>query len=134
MNKNVVILRGVSGSGKTSVAENLLKMNAVVCTADDFFYNDEGEYNFDPTQLKDAHAYCRDAFDLAIAEEVETVVVANTNTSDWEWEHYEKKAKDNGYHVYFLVIENRHGNGDLHGVPEEVKETQRSRLLESFKP
>ena len=38
------------------------------CSADDFFINSEGEYQFDHTKLKDAHAACWEKFEAGLAE------------------------------------------------------------------
>jgi hypothetical protein len=48
------------------------------------------------------------------------VVVSNTFTQEWEMEAYYKLAEDYGYRVYSLVVENRHGGVNQHGVPNEA--------------
>ena len=77
MDRKVIILSGLSGSGKSTYASAL---GGVVCSADDFFVNDDGSYVFNPTKLQDAHAYCFRSFLEALQGTNETVVVDNTNT------------------------------------------------------
>jgi hypothetical protein len=49
----------------------------------------------------------------------EKIVVSNTFTQEWEMEYYFDLAKEYGYRVYSLIVENRHGGVNEHGVPEE---------------
>ena len=50
---------------------------------------------------------------------VPKVVISNTFTQAWEMDYYFELAKEHGYRVYSLVVENRHGGVNEHGVPEE---------------
>lgn len=133
MRKNVIILRGVSGSGKTTFAYRFLPPDTILCCADDFFTNYNGEYSFDASKLSEAHAYCRKKFDRAIENRRFNIAVINTNASEKEFEYYVDTAKKNGYDVFSIVVENRHGNSDIHGVPEEAKERQKQKLINSIK-
>jgi hypothetical protein len=47
------------------------------------------------------------------------VVVSNTFTQAWEMQPYFDLAEKYGYRVYSLIVENRHGGVNEHGVPEE---------------
>jgi hypothetical protein len=49
----------------------------------------------------------------------EKVTVSNTFTQEWEMDYYFDLAKKYGYRVYSLIVENRHGGVNEHGVPEE---------------
>lgn len=122
--RTVVICRGVSGAGKSAFAKFL---GGVICCADDFFMED-GKYNFDATKLKLAHEACRIKFEEAIRRGESRVVVANTNTQNWEFEPYMNFAKEHGYTVFSLIVENRHGGENVHGVPLEVLEKQAQRF------
>lgn len=133
--KNVFVLRGVSGCGKSSVAEAICAgdENTVIVCADDFFTRQDGSYHFDASLLGRAHKNCRYLFDLALKnEDVRRIIVANTNTTEKEFSHYKTEAENLGHRVFCLVIENRHGNTDVHNVPEEAKESQKARLKNSI--
>lgn len=135
MKPNIIILRGVAGSGKSSVAE-LFANPLKICCADDYFTDENGNYNFDPHKLKDAHAYCRAEFDEALNNDFgfyRNIVVANTNTKESDWKYYEDRAKDKGCKVFFIVVENRHGNGSIYGVPEETLDIMEERVKNSLK-
>jgi adenylate kinase family enzyme len=47
------LVRGLPGSGKSTFATHIWNEYAV-CEADKFFYDKEGNYNFDPSKIKDA--------------------------------------------------------------------------------
>lgn len=56
------ILRGLPGSGKSTVADAILQQytkHAVVCSADYYRYNKEGEYVWDRNTLQDTHNKCQ---------------------------------------------------------------------------
>jgi hypothetical protein len=50
---------------------------------------------------------------------VSKVVVSNTFTQEWEMQPYFDMAETYGYRVYSLVVENRHGGVNEHGVSDE---------------
>jgi hypothetical protein len=47
------------------------------------------------------------------------IAVANTFTEGWEMEPYFKLAKEYGYKTFSIVVENRHGGVNKHGVPQD---------------
>jgi predicted kinase len=127
--KTLFILRGVPGSGKTSLAESL---GGVYFEADKFFMIN-GEYKFDYTKLKQAHDLCRHSTEAAMSIGHERVIVSNTFTTEEQMHPYLDLAKDYGYRVVSLVIENRHGNKSIHDVPEESLIAMESKLRNSIK-
>ena len=52
---NLILLRGVSGAGKSTVAG--LFIDATIISTDDFFMKD-GEYQFDANSLVENHMKC----------------------------------------------------------------------------
>jgi hypothetical protein len=117
--KNVIILRGVSGAGKSTVAT--LFGNAAIVCADDYFTDSWGLYKFDAKQLPQAHAQCQKRFmDAMNNPDVDTVVVANTNIFPAHFAFYEEQAQEFNARVFHLVIENRHGGVNEHDVPDTV--------------
>lgn len=96
--KTVTVLRGISGSGKSTFTKKN-HPNAVVCSADNFFIDKEGNYNFDPRKLSEAHRYCMSTFLTALEEGKEDVVVDNTNIRLWEASPYISVAAAKGYTV-----------------------------------
>ena len=113
--KELFLLRGLPGSGKSTLAKSI---GGSHMEADKYFM-DMGEYKFDPTKLKEAHAWCQNAVSVWMINNTEKIVISNTFTQAWEMDYYFELAKEHGYRVYSLVVENRHGGVNEHGVPEE---------------
>lgn len=118
--KKVIILRSASGAGKSTIAK-LFGGNLTVCTADDFFYDGEGNYNFDPNLLSIAHEQCFRKFHDALENPmVDTIVVANTNTKIPEFRKYIDEAEKYDSMLFSLVVEKRHNGVNSHGTPDRV--------------
>ena len=127
MKKNLILIRGVSGSGKTTFGE---LFGAAVLSADEYFMKD-GKYEFNATKLPQAHKWCQDAVKLRMEASPETrskIVVANTFTTEWEMKPYFDMAKKYGYRVFSVIVENRHGGTNVHDVPAETLVKQKSRF------
>jgi len=104
MGKTVYIMRGISGSGKSTIAKILAERNnGVICSTDDFFVID-GEYKFDPSKLKENHEKNFQKFKELLEKGVEVVIVDNTNLRYWEAGKYIKEAKKAGYRVVVVNI------------------------------
>jgi hypothetical protein len=56
------------------------------------------------------------------------IVVSNTFTQEWEMKPYFELAKTYGYTVFTLIVENRHGGKNTHGVPDEKLEQMKNRF------
>lgn len=129
--KNLYLLRGLPGSGKSTLARELGNAHF---EADSYFMED-GEYKFDPSKLKDAHNWCQGQVEIAMIHNHVTygldnsdIVVSNTFTQGWEMEPYFKLADTYGYRVFSIIVENRHGGQNEHGVPEDKLEIMRNRF------
>jgi predicted kinase len=127
------LVRGLPGSGKTSFASAIWNDYAV-CEADKFFYDKEGNYNFDPSKLKEAHTWCKNQVETRMIDHQNNqqyypeIAVSNTFTQEWEMEDYFKLAEKYGYKVVSLIIENRHGGQNVHGVPEDKLQIMKDRF------
>ena len=133
MNGVLFLVRGLPGSGKTSFASAIWNDYAV-CEADKFFYDKEGNYNFDPSKLKEAHTWCKNQVETRMIDHQNNqqyypeIAVSNTFTQEWEMEDYFKLAEKYGYKVVSLIIENRHGGQNVHGVPEDKLQIMKNRF------
>ncbi len=56
------------------------------------------------------------------------IVVSNTFTQEWEMEEYIDMAKRYGYRVHTVIVENRHGGENIHGVPEDKIQIMKERF------
>jgi predicted kinase len=125
MEKVLYIVRGIPGSGKSTLAKQL---TANVFEADYYFYDNDGNYNFIPSKIKEAHKECQQFVGYAMESGIPKIAVSNTFTQEWEMEPYFELAKTYGYKTFSIVVENRHKNESIHGVPEDKLEQMKSRF------
>lgn len=105
----------MSGSGKTSFA-NLLGTKAICC-ADDYVTRN-GVYKWSPETIGKSHEWCQRKCRRFMKKQVERIVVANTSTTERELKPYQDLARQFGYRIFSIIVENRHGGVNTHGVPE----------------
>ena len=122
--KELILVRGLPGSGKTTLAKTF---GGLHIEADMFFMKD-GEYKFDVAMLKHAHNWCHDVVETWMGEGEELIVVSNTFTQDWEMDFYIELAKQHGYRVHTIIVENRHGGVNVHDVPDATLGNMRNRF------
>ena len=129
MAKELFLLRGLPGSGKSTLAAQL---GGSLVEADRYFMP-YGEYKFDASKLKEAHAWCREEVRKWMEVDnsgynVDRIVVSNTFTQEWEMKPYYELAEKYGYRVYSIVVENRHGGKNVHNVPDDAIDKMRKRF------
>jgi hypothetical protein len=93
----------------------------------------DGEYRFDASKLKEAHNNCLTRvksymYIFSSNENSERIIVSNTFTQEWEMKPYFDIAERYGYKVYSLIVENRHGGVNEHGVPDEKLQQMKNRF------
>jgi predicted kinase len=124
--KTLILLRGLPGSGKSTLAKSLCGLHI---EADMWFVDNEtGEYKFDASKLGYAHEWCQDVVESWMDDGEELIVVSNTFTQEWEIESYYELANQYGYQVHSVIVENRHGGVNTHGVPAEKLEQMKARF------
>jgi ABC-type molybdenum transport system ATPase subunit/photorepair protein PhrA len=128
MEKNLILLRGLPGSGKSTLAKLLADKDYCHKEADMFFVDRDGNYKFEPSKIKDAHSWCQDEVEFLMKYEHSPIVVSNTFTQEWEMDVYYKMAEKLGYRVTSMIVENRHGGKNEHGVPDDKLETMKNRF------
>lgn len=124
---------GCPGSGKSTYARRVMeKLNGIFgyrvvkCSADDYFLDKDGKYNFNRDKLSNAHGYCKDQARKAMRSGNDLVIIDNTSTTWKERKPYHEMAKEWDYRI----VERRIGGTDeasiklyaqrnLHNVPEE---------------
>lgn len=127
----MIIIRGASGSGKSTFAS--IFPDATVCEADKFFLDEKGKYNFNQELLGQAHSACWYSFMDAVKANKDLIIVSNTNTRESEFNGYKDYAEKHGYKVFVVILENRHGGKNCHGVPDQTLEKQKDRIKSSIK-
>ncbi len=109
--KELFLLRGLPGSGKSTLAKSI---GGTWVEADHYFLNENGDYEFDASKLKEAHRYCQnyveDSMKFYIGLEdtfisPSRILVSNTFTQEWEMQPYFDLAEKYGYRVYSLIVD-----------------------------
>lgn len=116
--KSVVIMRGCPGSGKSTYLSRYYP-GAFVCSADEYYVDERGDYRFNPKEIKWAHLFCQNAFIAALKNSLPLIAVDNTNTLAWEFEKYVQLARNYGYNVLIVRIEvdpEKAAKRNVHGV------------------
>lgn len=106
----LVLIRGLPGSGKTTMASVLTLIGYRHFEADMFFEVD-GRYQYDAVRIQEAHAWCQKMTRQSL-ERGENVVVSNTFTNFREMQPYVAMGARN-----VRVIEARGKWESVHGVP-----------------
>ncbi len=129
---DVILLRGLPGAGKTTLAEVILHSNQGtkpdIISADNYFTDDKGVYHFDGSKLKEAHINCQQICADRMKLEFSKIVIANTFTEEWEMEPYFQMAERYKYRIHTLIVENRHDSKNVHNVPEDKLKQMENRF------
>lgn len=124
--KELFILRGLPGAGKSTLAKSI---GGLMFEADMYFLDADGKYNFDASKLREAHDWCRrNVYNGMTVLNQSRIIVSNTFTQEWEMQVYFDLAEQHGFTVFSLIVENRHGNSNIHGVPDDKLEIMRNRF------
>ena len=134
--KKMVIVRGLPGSGKTTMVMNCIKpddrRNWRICSADHFFLTEDGQYEFKPWLIGMAHEACKVKCVKAMMNGL-NVVIDNTNSCYWEYELYELLAKQFNYRLKVIDLFDNDLTDEelfsrcLHGVPLDSITKMRAR-------
>jgi len=117
MERNIIIIRGLPGSGKSSLAK--LFNTKAICCADDFITHN-GIYSWKPETVHISHKWCQRKCERFMKIGAKLIIIANTNTTEKELKPYFNLADEFDYKIYSLILENRHGGVNVHDVPEET--------------
>lgn len=131
MEKDLILLRGLPGSGKSTMAKII---GGELFEADTYFmvyknpdtgeiterHRWDGVYEFDHSLIKQAHEDCLNRVEKSMVWKHGRICVSNTFTKEWHMEKYYELAKKWKYRVHSLIVENRHGNENIHNVPKET--------------
>jgi predicted kinase len=120
LNKNLILLRGLPGSGKSRLAKTLAENKWPVFSVDDYFTNPQtGEYHFEFDKNHLAYKACEASCRNAMLNNTEKIFIDNTFTLAWELEPYFNLASEFNYTLFVCTVENYHKQKNIHGVSDE---------------
>lgn len=131
MTKSLILLRGLPGCGKSTLAKILSEEGKYpVLSIDDYFTNTEtGEYKFEFKDNHLAYKYCEERTRTLMEKGEPKIFLDNTFTLEWEMEPYFKMASSYKYSIFVATVENRHGCENVHNVSKE----QLKKMAEKYK-
>lgn len=152
-NKTLHIMRGVSGSGKSTFIKNNIPDPKVIHSTDDVIENDIAPIITSKTgiegykalfqhmlyinhygPLKKAHRLNQENAKKSMDSGVENVVIDNTNLDPWESKPYVEYGLEKGYNIKIHTIPPGNltakelADRNVHGVPLEVIEKMLAKL------
>lgn len=124
------IIRGPSGTGKSTIARHLMG-NGQFFEADQYFHGPDG-YKFDVNKLSQAHVDCQRRVAQAMEDHALTVVVSNTSLSLREAKVYMDLATERHYEIEVIRTPgpwdiNLMHKRNKHNVPMKTLEKQLER-------
>ena len=109
-------MQGIPGSGKSTMADHLafalgkrqsaLRMDqrVVVLSTDDWRYDGEGTYQYDPVTNAMYHRECQKACVEYMQDRFEHIIIDNTNITRWQAEPYIVAARIYEYLVQVVRV------------------------------
>jgi predicted kinase len=119
--RSLFLIRGLPGSGKTTLAAQLSEGGKYpIHSVDDYFTDKEtGDYKFEFEKNHLAYKNCEEKTRQSMQERISKIFLDNTFTLEWEMEPYFKMASEFGYTVFVMTVENRHKGRNIHAIPDE---------------
>lgn len=141
--RRMIIMRGLPGSGKTTLANTILKHPTFIDTTlhfeiDHYFEDSDGNYKFDAEKIEDSVEWYYEGVERAMKLDYD-VVISNTTTQRIEAVRLFELAYTYGYNVFIIICTNDYGS--IHDIPEYKLDamanrwesfTENNRLLEEL--
>ncbi|TGN19810.1 AAA family ATPase [Leptospira idonii] len=119
--KTLILLRGLPGSGKSSLAKILSEDGKYPVFSVDRYFTDPitGIYEFRYQENHLAYRACESDTRSAMENVVPKIFVDNTFTMEWEMKPYFLLASEYDYTVFTMTLENRHEGENIHGITDD---------------
>lgn len=127
----MTIIRGLPGSGKTTLAKKIAKQkNAVIHSTDSFWLCEDGQYRYDPERIKEAHLWNQQQCETSMRDG-KNVIIDNCNVKKEHVDPYLELAKK--YNAKVSIVISPLNDEDLellfynntHNVPYHIIEQMR---------
>lgn len=127
--KRAYLIRGLPGSGKSTIATELAKSaiadgkSAIIHTTDDY-HMVNGKYCYDASKARAYHKKNLLAFQRSCRKSIDVVICPNTNINEGQYGPYEDYAKAHGYKVFKIIMDafavKQAGRRTAHKMPENI--------------
>ena len=122
--KQLFLIRGLPGSGKTELARALVKRPTHQVSANQFFYDQDGQFRYKPALVLESHADCLRRLETLMQPQEyigspSELAVSNVFAECKDMEPYVRLANAYDYRVTVLEVQNPLRNSTTHNVPEE---------------
>jgi predicted kinase len=120
------LIRGLPGSGKTTLATMFHNMYGYqVHEADDFFTDDEGVYHYDSKWIRKAHNACFVKIGQYMSKHPHSaIVVCNTFVTEFDMQAYFALAKHYKWTIQVILTQGHFKS--IHNVPDYVIERMKA--------
>jgi predicted kinase len=126
----LILLRGLPGTGKSTLATSLAENKYPVISVDDYFINPHTQtYVFEFAKNHLAYKSCEERTEAHMKQDTPKIFIANTFTMDWELTPYFKLANTYKYQLHVVTVEKYHSGKNVHDVTEE----QLNKMAEKYK-
>lgn len=100
--KNLVLIRGLPGSGKTTLATKVTSGGGIILSTDDYFRDANGVYKFIAEKLTEAHSWNQNRAYEEMKKGTSPVCIDNTNLEAWEMKAYVVNADKLKYKTHLI--------------------------------
>jgi predicted kinase len=135
--KVMIIMRGVSGAGKSTRARQLAGPTGLVLSTDDFFGSGEDYVkNYKAERLPEAHQSNQKQAEEALSKGITPIIIDNTNLMPYEAKPYVLLAQKYGYEVRIEEPQSDHWNQilELHKQKQALAQQLAARNLHGAPP
>lgn len=127
---SLILLRGLPGSGKTTLAKELSENGKYpVFSVDDYFTSENGDYKFEFDKNHLAYKQCETNTRDSMKKCDSKIFIDNVFSLEWEIEPYFKLASEFNYKIFVVTVENRHKGQNIHAIGED----QIRKMAEKYK-
>lgn len=112
--KKLIVMQGIPGSGKSTMASKIFqdfleagggKVDAMIFSTDDYWYDENKVYRYDPAAAVQAHRWNQRRVVQAMQDDVDLIIIDNTNIQKWQAAIYFTLADIYGYEKSVVSVQ-----------------------------